>query len=216
MGVSPTAGIILAAGSATRMGHQKLLIEVQGRPIIQWVLKAALMSMLDSVVVVLGFEAERVQMAISGELGEFPGRIQVIINSNYEEGMAESIKAGLLAVQMDYPSVMFILGDQPLVSTPLIDALLSRFWSSNKEICAPVFRGRRGHPVVFGRSLYPEILKLRGDVGARSLIGSHHDEFLPLEVEDGDCLFDVDTENDLMRLTTMISKRAPKIKDNQE
>jgi len=201
----PTAGIILAAGLSTRFGKSKQLMDLNGKPMIAWVVDACLNSRLDKIVVVLGDNASHIASGLSAKYGN--RRITTIINPQYQEGMSRSLRAGLLNVMRTYPSVMFLLGDQPLVDSNLIDRLLTGFWESEKDICVPVHMGRRGNPTLFSRRFYDQLLKVSGDTGAREIIQAHPKALLSVEIEDPLPFFDIDTETDMETLHTILKKR---------
>jgi molybdenum cofactor cytidylyltransferase len=195
----PTAGIVLAAGLSARLGRAKQLIDVGGRPMLARVLGAALSSALDAVVLVLGHEADGIRVALVEDLSD--PRLRILQNPKYREGMSSSLRVGLLPLTDDFPSVMFLLGDQPFMDARTINLLLERFWSSDKDICIPVCRGRRGNPAVFSRRFYGEILKLTGDRGARDIIRANREQVLQVEIQDSRCFLDIDNEEDARRLT---------------
>jgi molybdenum cofactor cytidylyltransferase len=197
----PTAGIVLAAGMSTRMGRPKHLITLDGKTLLARVVAAALESELAEVILVLGHESERVLAAL-GSLGCVE-RLRTVVNERYEDGMAGSLQAGLLPVKEQYPGVMFLLGDQPLIDADVINLLLRRFWSSNKDICVPVQGERRGNPVCFSRRFYEEILGIQGDKGAREIIGRHPGDVLLVEIDSPYFFLDIDRTEDLERLLAL-------------
>jgi molybdenum cofactor cytidylyltransferase len=197
----PTAGIVLAAGMSTRLGRPKHLITMDGKTLLARVVAAALESELAEVVLVLGYEAERVLTAL-GSLGR-EKRLRTVVNERYEDGMAGSLQAGLLPVKEQYPGVMFLLGDQPLIAADVINLLLRRFWSSNKDICVPVQGERRGNPVCFSRRFYGQILDIQGDTGAREIIGRHPGDVLLVEIDSPYFFLDIDRTEDLERLLAL-------------
>ncbi|MDP2645230.1 MAG: nucleotidyltransferase family protein [Desulfobacterales bacterium] len=194
----PTAGIILAAGRSTRFGKSKQLEKLNGKPLVAWVIEAALGSRLASVVLVLGHDEQN----ILAELGPkaFQPRLKVVANPEYRAGMSQSLRVGLNQVRRTLPSVMFLLGDQPLLTAATINRLLENFWRSARGICVPTHAGQRGNPVIFSRLFYKQLLNLTGDMGARTLIESNPENVLQVEIEDPRCLLDVDTEEDLKQI----------------
>ena len=194
----PTAGIILAAGMSRRLGRPKQLAKLQGRFLLEWVVRAALASKLDAVYLVLGHEQQRVLDAMADR--PWRSGVRVVSATDYRQGMSRSVIAGLSAVRADYPSVMFLLGDQPLVTPRCIDRLLKAFRDSDKDICVPIHGHRRGNPTIFGANLYHELLRIRGDEGARGVIEAHGLDVCYVEVDDPSSFIDVDTEQDLEAL----------------
>jgi molybdenum cofactor cytidylyltransferase len=195
---SPTAGIILAAGTSSRLGRPKQLVEVDGQILLSKTVSAALASKLDRVVLVLGHEAGGI-VACLKEILDNP-RIEVTVNSRYREGLSSSLRHGLLQVCSAFPSIMVILGDHPLLDSGTIDLLLHRFRDSEKDICVPCHRGRQGHPVIFSSGFYQDIMNVEGDVGARHILIKNPDCVLRVEVDNEGCFFDIDTEEDLANL----------------
>jgi molybdenum cofactor cytidylyltransferase len=198
METSPTAGIILAAGTSSRLGRPKQLVEVDGRILLSRTVAAALASKLERVVLVLGHEADRI-LACLKEILDNP-RIGVTVNYRYREGMSGSLRHGLLQVCSAFPAIMVILGDHPLLDSGTIDLLLDKFNDSEKDICVSTHSGRQGHPVIFSSRFYKDIMNIKGDVGARDIVRENPDCVLRVEVENEDCFLDIDTEEDLASL----------------
>ncbi len=196
----PTAGIVLAAGMSQRFEGTKQLARFKGKYLLERVLNAALNSRLDRLVLVLGHDADLVLKALN--LPSADARLQIVVNPRFREGLSRSLCTGLEAVEASHPSVMFLLGDQPMVSTAFVNLLLERFWQSTKDICVPVCQTRRGNPVLFSRNWYDRLFSLAGDIGARDLIKKHPDQVLAVEIENPLCFIDIDTRADLQRLVT--------------
>lgn len=207
---TPTAGIVLAAGASTRFGKPKQLLTLNGRFLLEWVLGAALDSRLDHIVLVLGCEHERI-LGCLGSAAAHP-KCEVLVNPDYRSGQSTSLKAGLLRVRHGFPSVMFLLGDQPLVDAALIDLLLQRYRESKKSICIPIHRAERGTPALFGRALYPELLKLTGDKGARDLLSTHPHDVLTVAITAPEVFHDIDRPEDVERIALLLQSRRPSVK----
>jgi molybdenum cofactor cytidylyltransferase len=199
----PTAGIILAAGESTRFGQPKQLAKLKDKYLLEWILDAALESQLKLTILVLGFRHQTILQAVEGKI-QHP-RLEVVVNKRYQEGQSLSLLAGLCQCRHKFPSTMFLLGDQPMVDRETINALLDNFWSSPKDICVPVYRGRRGNPVIFSNRFYHQIMALKGDVGARKIIQSNPDHVLQVQIDNPQMHFDIDTPEDLALLETFIS-----------
>lgn len=197
----PTAGIILAAGASRRLGTPKQLIRWRGKYLIERVLDVALDSRLDRIVLVLGHESERM-LEILGDRIHHP-RVTVAINHEHHRGMSGSLRLGLSFVRESHSSVMFLLGDQPFVDADCINLLLERFRASDKEICVPVYKGKRGNPTIFSRKYYRLMMGIEGDVGAREIIRAHPEKVLRVEMDDPIRFFDIDTKADLESLVAM-------------
>ena len=193
-----TAGIILAAGMSHRFGRPKQLLKLKNKHLIEWVLDAALASRLDKVVLVLGHEHAKILQAL-GAKTNLP-RLQIVINRRYQEGQSRSLQAGLKMVYKAYYSAMFLLGDQPRVQSRTIDDLLARFWYSEKNICVPVHRGKRGNPTLFSRAMYCRLMAINGDFGARNIIREESKQVLFVEVDDPAEFVDIDTPGDIAKI----------------
>lgn len=186
------AAIVLAAGRASRMGRNKLLIDVDGRPLVARVADAALDAGLSPVVVVTGYEADRVGAA----LGERP--VVLAHNPNFAVGMAESLKTGLAALPEETEGVLVCLGDMPDITAAHLSRIVAAFEAADAEsICVPTRDGRRGNPVLLGRAYFPELRALSGDVGARGLIAKHADRVREVTMDDDAVLTDLDTDETL-------------------
>ena len=189
------SGIILAAGAAERMGQQKLLLNLNGKPILQWVLEAALSSELDEVVCVVR-ELEEIQQGISLK----HEKLGWAINERAAEGQSTSVIAGLKAINRQSEAALFLVGDQPLVKRDLINGLIDLFRKTAALIVAPTFQGQTRNPVLFRKDLFPEFLKLTGDRGGRRLIETYRDKIALLDWKDEAPFLDVDRWEDYERL----------------
>jgi len=189
------SGIILAAGAAQRMGRQKLLLDLKGKPVLQWVLEAALSSELDEVVCVVR-EANEIQQGISLK----DDKLRWVTNEKASEGQNTSVIAGLKAINPQSEAALFLVGDQPLVKRDLIDGLIDLFRKTAALIVAPTFQGQTRNPVLFHKDLFPEFLKLTGDRGGRRLIEKYKDKTVFLEWKEEAPFLDVDRWEDYERL----------------
>jgi molybdenum cofactor cytidylyltransferase len=194
----PIAGIVLAAGEARRFGSCKQLAKLQGRPLVQWVLDAALASDLDEVVLVLGSGHRQVLETLG--LGAAHPRLRVVVNPEFASGQSTSLRAGLKVIGDACSAVMFLLADQPFVTPVVINLLLERYRHSDRLITLPVYRERRGNPCILARAFYGDIRRITGDKGAREIIANHPAEVLEVEIPDPAVLMDVDLPEDLDRL----------------
>jgi molybdenum cofactor cytidylyltransferase len=195
------SAIVLAAGRSTRMGKNKLVLPLDGKPVLQRVLDALKDSKVDETVVVLGGGAEEVRRSINLE------GTKVVVNRRYAEGMSTSIKAGLSRVNRFADAAIIVLGDQPFLSAAVVDALVKAFLAEGAPVVLPVHLRKRGNPVLFARSVFPEIMRIDGDRGAKSVVEAHGDDTLEVEVEDEGVAVDVDTPLDYAR-ATLLSRRV--------
>jgi molybdenum cofactor cytidylyltransferase len=158
------AAVILAAGLSRRMGQAKLLMPIGGRPILRHTVESVLAGGVDSVWVVAGPDVEPVAAALAG------ADAQIVVNPVPEEGQAGSVRAGIAALPPSVEAVLIALGDQPLLAPSIIPALLAARRTSPKAIVAPRYRDGQGNPVLFKREMFPELMELEGDLGARPIL----------------------------------------------
>jgi molybdenum cofactor cytidylyltransferase len=164
------AGLVLAAGGSVRMGRPKALLDAGGRTLLAAVVGPHLDAGLDPVVVVLGPEADRI-----GREAGLPSdpRVRVVVNPDWAEGMASSLRAGVAACAASPAgAVLVALGDQPGVTPERVRTIVGG-WRPGVPLVVPVHEGRAGHPVLFDRSLWPELMALRGAVGGREVVRRH-------------------------------------------
>ena len=195
---TPTAGIILAAGESVRFGRSKQLLKLRDNYLIEWVMDAALGSCLKAVQLVLGHDHQVILQALGTKI-KHP-KLTVTINKDYRKGQSTSLKAGLSVVKENFGSVMFLLGDQPLINADFIDRMLDQFEHSDKEICVPVCKAQRGNPVIFRRPLYDDLMQVSGDIGARNIISDNSKRTHYIEIDNPLCFYDIDTVEDLEHL----------------
>ena len=158
------AAVVLAAGLSRRMGQAKLLMPVGGRAIVRYVVESVLAGGVDLVWVVTGPDVEPIEAALAGL------EVQIAVNPAPEEGQASSLRAGIAALPASVDAVLIALGDQPSLAPSIIPALLAARRTSPKLIVAPRYRDGQGNPVLFKREIFPELLRLTGDQGARPIL----------------------------------------------
>jgi len=179
---------------SSRMGANKLLADWQGKPIVRRAVEAALASHADTVVVVTGFDAEKVRGALAGLT------VQFVQNPNYSDGLSTSLRAGLKALG-ECGGALVLLGDMPEIAPALIDRMIAAFSpGAGRAICIATRGARRGNPVLWAQRFFAEMENVTGDAGAKHLIGAN--EELVCEVEAGDeaVLTDIDTPAELTAL----------------
>lgn len=191
-----TAGLLLAAGTSTRMGRPKQLLALGDETLLDRLLAAALDSELGVVVLVLGFLALEIQEALKTDLHH--PKLQIVENRRYAEGLSTSIVAGLSRVEGACDHVMIILADMPLVTTSLINELLRHYLASRLPLGAIKVKGRRSHPVIIGRRFFEEIRRLEGDTGARVLFEKYAEQVCLVEPKDPYDDVDLDTPGDYL------------------
>jgi molybdenum cofactor cytidylyltransferase len=190
----PTAGIILAAGASTRMGHatQKPLLTWRGEPFIRHVARTALGAGLSPIVIVAGAHTPEIRAVVA----DLP--VTLIYNPDWEAGQSTSVRCGLQALPDTIGSAVFLLADQPQIPIELVKALREQHARALNPIVAPLIDDRRGNPVLFDRVTFADLLSLTGDVGGRAVFARHPIAYVPWH--NANLLLDVDTPEDYRRL----------------
>jgi molybdenum cofactor cytidylyltransferase len=193
---SHVAALVLAAGQSRRMGAlNKLLIEIDGVPMVRRVVEMLRRSSAASIVVVTGHERERVEAALK----DLP--VAFVHNADYAQGLSTSLKVGIAALPDDTDGTLVCLGDMPRVTAAEIDRLIAAFNPvEGRGICVPTRRGKRGNPVLWARRFFAEMQDVAGDVGAKHLIGAYPEMVAEVEMADDGVLTDIDTPQALAKL----------------
>jgi molybdenum cofactor cytidylyltransferase len=186
------AGIVLAAGAATRFGGPKQLLDYHGQSFVRKVAQTGLEAGLSPVIVVTGAHAELVE----AELHDLP--VVVIHNPDWQQGQSTSVKTGLNALPANTGGAIYLLADQPQVTPHVIGALVERHAATLARVIAPLAGDRRANPVLFDRATFGDLHAIRGDSGGRVLFTKYQVEYVPWH--DESLLLDVDTEDDYRNL----------------
>ncbi|NQU85888.1 MAG: molybdenum cofactor cytidylyltransferase [Mariniphaga sp.] len=186
--------MILAAGESKRMKQQKLLLPFRGKTIIESVVKKAVASKSDRVLVVTGSDEDRIIPLIEQE------NVQTASNKNYQDGMFSSVLCGI-NVLPDAAAVVVMLGDQPMVQTDVINSLIKDFKRAGNGIIIPTYKGKRGHPILIDLKFRKKIINLSGNTGLRELLVKYPEEIKEVEVGTEEILNDIDTPEDYKKET---------------
>jgi molybdenum cofactor cytidylyltransferase len=183
---------VLAAGFARRMGRQKLLLDLLGKPVVRWSVEGVLPHVGDCVVVT-GQDDAAVRAALMGLAVRFA------VNPRPQDGQGSSIATGAAALKPCTAAALVALGDQPRTPAPVVPALLAAHARGGKAVVTPSYSGTRGTPVLFGSEVFPELRALTGDAGARSVVAARPER---VEIVEFDFAMpaDVDTPEDFARL----------------
>ncbi|HCO92904.1 MAG TPA: molybdenum cofactor cytidylyltransferase [Phycisphaerales bacterium] len=192
--------IVLAAGLSNRMGVQKLLLPFGGKTVISHIVDQLLASSIGEVHVVVGHEAERISAELSGRA------VSIVNNPNYKSGMLSSVRRGLRNLPEKCRAVLVVLGDQPSITTELIEQMLQSFAATEKSILVPLYKGKRGHPILFSERYRDEILAQYDDVGLRGLLHAHPDDVSELSVSTSAVLCDMDCPQDYRKELDLFEK----------
>ncbi|MDI3340808.1 MAG: nucleotidyltransferase family protein [Sphaerobacter sp.] len=195
-------GVILAAGTATRLGGRKQLLPLGGRAMLEHVLAAALQAPLDGRLVVLGSDADeiRTQVDLTG--------FQVVVNPRYPEGQSTSVIAAVEALPDDADAALFLLGDQPEVPVPVLERIVEAYRRTGAPIVQPRYAEGRGNPVLIARALFPELRRLRGDTGARPLLERYRDRIAFADAREFSRPADIDSLADYERARKRFDQRV--------
>jgi molybdenum cofactor cytidylyltransferase len=189
------AAIILAAGASQRMGYPKALLSYRNQPFISGILGAARAAGFDPVVVVLGYYADKIMQQI--DLSDSA----IAFNEELDAGPIGSIRAGIRIVSgKPVAGVLVWPVDRPHVAVATVTALADAFRASHRPIVVPDHRGRRGHPVLFGRAVFDELLGAPNDLGARAVVDKDAARVLRVPVDDPAVLEDCNTPEDYQEL----------------
>lgn len=190
--------VLLAAGRSERMGrNNKLLLNVDGIPLVRKSAINILNSNVTSMTVVTGFDENKIVNALSGL------NVNFVKNINFREGLSSSLKAGLANITPTPSAVIICLADMPKIQPEHINQLIENFdplkgW----EICIPTNNGKRGNPVIIGSRFFPYIFETSGDFGAKQVMKQHSDKIVEVEIGTSDIHFDIDTQDEYENFTT--------------
>ncbi len=184
--------VILSAGESSRMGRPKALLPIDGVRFVEKIVAALKSTDVGSIIVVLGHNAEEIRQKIS----DLP--VTILINHDYKQGQLSSLQAAIRHLESSskgssVDGILVHLVDHPYISAGLVNLMIDRFHETKKLIVVPRFQGRRGHPVIFARALFSELLAAGLDQGAKPVVHAHRDETLEIDTEDRGVLIDIDT-----------------------
>ena len=200
--------LVLAAGASTRLGQPKQLVKLGGRPALQIVISNAVALAGHAVTVVLGAHAREITYLFQHSPAAW------ILNREWEEGMASSIRAGIAALPPACESVLILLGDQVAVTADDLKRLASASKGDHGTIAASAYQGRVGVPAIFPALCFPDLAELRGDQGARMILERHRDRVVRVPMSSA--ALDLDTPEQLAELTARFGHRFDDSLQQQE
>lgn len=186
------AGILLAAGASTRMGRNKLLLELGGEPLVRRAARAALEAALAPVLAVVGHEAEATAAALAGLA------VALVRNPDPARGQGSSLAAGAAALPGGVEAAIVLLADMPFAGADALRACVARYAETGAPVVATRYGGVPAPPTLFAHSLFPALAAAAGDGGARGLVRAHADQVAWVERPAG-ALCDLDDEADYAR-----------------
>jgi len=161
------SGLVLAAGTASRLGVPKQLLPWRGTTLLEWVVRQAENSPLDEVIVIVGHESAAIRDKVSFE------RARIVEAPGFHEGCSASIRAGLEQVNASAEAAVLVLGDQPGIETAALAAVIEGYRISQSPVVRISYRGQPGHPVLLSRKIFAEVQALHGDKGVWKLLEAH-------------------------------------------
>jgi molybdenum cofactor cytidylyltransferase len=181
--------VVLSAGESSRMGRPKALLPIEGQRFIERIIRVIGKSRVGRTIVVLGHHADQLRSQIE----HLP--VEVVINPDYHKGQLSSLHTAIRHIEKDdrCDAMLVHLVDHPFIDVALVDALIERFYETKKLIVLPRYRGKRGHPVIFSRELFQELLDAALDQGAKAVVNAHRQETLEIEWQDEGITLDIDT-----------------------
>jgi len=188
--------VILAAGKSTRMhGSNKLLANIDGVVMIRRVVEAALSSKVDEVIVVLGWEEEKIRTALAGL------HCRITVNRDYDQGQSTSVRAGLAKANPSTRAILILPGDVAKIDSSSIDLVIDMYDRGGCRIVIAGHKGRSGHPILLDKQLFPEIQRINEETfGLKAVVKKHPREICLVETGSSNVLKDVDTVKDLEEL----------------
>jgi molybdenum cofactor cytidylyltransferase len=191
--VAKLAGILLAAGESRRMGYPKPLLKIGERSFVE-VIVGTMLEVLPRVIVVLGAHAARIRPVIAPDQ-----RVTIVENPAFTRGQLSSIKVGIEHVPIDSDGVLVHLADHPTVRADTFRAVITAYSQGGHPIMIARSGGRRGHPVIFDRSIFSELLRAPESEGARYVVNADPPRVSYADVDDTGVVLDLDTPEDLSR-----------------
>ena len=182
--------MILAAGESRRMGMPKPLLRYGDTTFLGQILSVVRQSVVDRVTVVLGSHSQMIRESVD------LSQVDVVINEDYRQGQLSSLIVGLKSVLPETEAILMFLADHPLVTVDVVNRIVGAFRETTSPIVVPVFQARRGHPALFARSMFDELINAPVDEGARHVLYSNEDKVLEVEVPEAAVLSRIDTPED--------------------
>ena len=183
------AAVVLSAGESSRMGRPKALLPIEGETFIGRIVASLKQTQVGKIVVVLGHNSDLLAAAIR------PLAVEILINPNYQLGQLSSLQVAVrnLLPDADCDGILVHLVDHPYIDASLVDRMIQQFYESKKDIVVPRCHGKRGHPVLFSRALFDELLDAPIDQGAKAVVNAHGNGTLEIDTDEKGITVDIDT-----------------------
>jgi molybdenum cofactor cytidylyltransferase len=188
------AAVILSGGASRRMGSPKALLPYRGRNFLEHLLTVTDHPKIGTRRVVLGADAQSIQKTVA-----LPAH-EIVINDAWEKGQLSSIQAAIRSLPSGTDGMLLCLIDHPLISRELIEELIAGFYRGRQPIVLPVYKGRRGHPLIFSAQLYEELLAAPLETGARSVVWAHSRDISEINTNEEGCVINLNDVDALSRI----------------
>lgn len=182
--------IILAAGESKRMGRIKPLLRFKNNSFLEQIISQLRLSGVDMITVVLGAEAEKIKRTI--DLSE----VNVVVNEDYQKGQLSSLIAGLNNTPGDAEAILLCLVDNPFITKEVVIEIIDKFEETNSPVVVPVFNNKRGHPALFSKALFNDLLNAPEDEGAKYVVHSNKENTLEFDTGEKGILVGINTPGD--------------------
>jgi molybdenum cofactor cytidylyltransferase len=190
----PLGALILSGGESRRMGSPKALLPYRGKTFVEHLIEVTRHPRIGLTRIVVGAHAEEIRKHLQAY------ETDVVVNTDWRKGQLSSIQAGIRSLAEGATGGMILCPvDHPLVSAQLIAQLIEEFDASGKDIVTPVYRGRRGHPVIFRAKLYEELLRASLQLGAREVVWGHAKDVHEVATEEQGVVLNIDDPGSLER-----------------
>ena len=191
--------VVLAAGKSERMGQNKLLLRLNGKTVIETNLDALAAADINEQVVVLGHKLEEVVEVIKPRLG----RVKIALNLDFEKGMVSSFQTGLIVLSK-VDAAFLVLGDQPILDPNFLKVMVKELENNgDAAVLSPIHNGKKGHPLLFSKRVFGEILNLKSTQTIRDVVHAHEDQLVTIEAPAW-TIMDIDTPEDYARMKSLI------------
>lgn len=184
--------VVLSAGESSRMGQPKALLPIGGETFIEHIVAALKQSGMERIVVVLGFNAEVLRRKIEHLA------VEIVVNPNFRQGQLTSLQAAVRHLEKDSrcDGILVHLVDHPYVDSVLVRNMIRQFGVGEKLIVVPRYHGKRGHPVIFARALFAELLNAPPELGAKAVVRAHQEDTLEIDTDEVGITIDIDTPDE--------------------
>ncbi|MBI2361289.1 MAG: nucleotidyltransferase family protein [Deltaproteobacteria bacterium] len=189
--------VVLSAGESRRMGSPKALLRFAGKTFLEHIVASLAQTKVERMIVVVGRDAEEIR----SKLARLP--VTWVVNNDYAKGQLSSLVTAIRRLQEEgavIDGILVHLVDHPLISPELVDRMIARFYESKKLIVLPRHKGKRGHPVIFSKDLFAELMSAPLEQGAKAVVHAHRGDTLEVETDEAGITVDIDTQDEYRKL----------------